>query len=370
MTKILILNWRCPKNPQAGGAEKVTLKHAAFWVKQGYDVSWLSGGYKNSQKEEVIDGVKIYRFGNPLTIYLLAPFIYWLKFKGRFDLVIDEIHGLPFLTPFWALKPKKIVFIHEVAQEIWDEMLSFPLNFLGKLYERFYFFIYKNIHFWTVSPSTKEDLIKFGIKKQSITVIPNGLDIQPIKIPTNKNKELTLIFISRLVRMKGIEETLEITAKIKKEIKTIKLHIVGTGKPSYVTYLQDLCQQLDISDNVTFEGFVSEAKKIDLLQKSHFLIHTSVREGFGLVVLEANSQGTPAIAYNNPGLRDVVVNGVNGYKFNPDNKEHLVNQIIKLFKNKSQYQKLAQSSIKYSKLFKWSKFTKQSTELIEEVLTK
>lgn len=100
---ILILNWRCPKNPLSGGTEKVTLEHAKAWVKNGLSVTWLAGGYKGGLKSEAIDGVHIYRYGSPTSLYFLAPYIYWLKWRGSFDLVIDEIHGIPFLTPLWAI---------------------------------------------------------------------------------------------------------------------------------------------------------------------------------------------------------------------------------------------------------------------------
>jgi len=71
LKSILILNWRCPKNPLSGGAEKVTLEHAKAWVMNGFEVYWLSGGYKGSKKEEFIDGVHIYRYGSPIFIYFL-----------------------------------------------------------------------------------------------------------------------------------------------------------------------------------------------------------------------------------------------------------------------------------------------------------
>ena len=41
--KILILNWRCPKNPLSGGAEKVTFEHVKAWTKKFQDLTWLSG---------------------------------------------------------------------------------------------------------------------------------------------------------------------------------------------------------------------------------------------------------------------------------------------------------------------------------------
>ena len=64
--------------------------------------------------------------------------------------------------------------------------------------------------------------------------------------------------------------------------------------------------------NVTFEGRVTDARKCELLQRSHVLCTTPVKEGWGMVVNEANAMGTPALGYNVPGLRDALAFGNGG----------------------------------------------------------
>lgn len=366
---ILILNWRCPSNPLSGGAEKVTLEHAAAWVKKGVNVSWLAGGYKGGKNIETIRRVNIYRFGNSILIYLLAPFIYWIKFKGNFDLVIDEIHGIPFLSVLWAWKSKKIAYIHEVAQEIWDEMLPFPVNFFGKLYEKIYFLFYKNTPFITGSNSTKNDLINFGIDAKNIYVIPHGLFLKPVKKLPLKEKSLTLLYVSRLVKMKGIEDAIKIFSEILKKDVNAQFWIVGRGEKNYIYKLQLLIKNLGIEKSVIFFDFVAEHKKVELFQKAHFLLHTSIREGFGLVVIEANSQGTPVLAYSSPGLRDVIINGINGYIFSREEKDLIVNKSIALFNN-LKYNDLVYSAINSSKNYNWTATTNQSFHLLLSLIRK
>lgn len=365
--KILILNWRCPKNPLSGGAEKVTLEHAKAWVKEGMSVSWLAGRFKGALQTEIIEGVQIHRFGTPISIYLLAPFLYWLKWNGNFDLVFDEIHGVPFLSPLWAWKSKQIAYIHEVAQEIWDEMLPFPINILGKLYEKVYFIFYRKTPFLTGSNSTKQDLIHYGIPEKNITVIPHGLFLKPIDKPAQKEKDLTLLYVSRLVKMKGIEDALRIFAEVLKKMPSAQFWIVGSGEEGYVKKLHELAKQLNVNKSVTFFGYVNEDKKIELYQKAHFLLHTSVREGFGLVVIEANSQGTLALVYDSPGLRDVVQNGVNGYTFSKGEFIQVADKCISLFQSK-EYVPLAASAISSSNEYNWEEITKISLENIKSIL--
>jgi glycosyltransferase involved in cell wall biosynthesis len=65
-------------------------------------------------------------------------------------------------------------------------------------------------------------------------------------------------------------------------------------------------------EGVVFLGKVSPERKLERLARAHVLIATSVREGWGLVVSEAASVGTPSVTYNVPGLRDSV-RASNGY---------------------------------------------------------
>lgn len=363
--RILILNWRDPKHPQAGGAEIVTLEHAKAWVKARHRVVWCAGGFGNAPMEEVVDGLRIYRFGRPSYFFLLAPLVYWFKFKGDFDLVVDEIHGLPFLSPLWASRSKKLAFIHEVAQEIWDKMFPFPFNRLGKLSEKVLFKFYQGTPFLTVSPSTVSDLTKFGIPPKNIAVITNGITLKPVNGILKKEENLTLLFVSRLVKMKGIEDALRVFSLVKEKVPDAKFWVVGSGQQRYLNHLKKLSHELGVADSVHFFGFVPEEEKIRLYQQAHFLIHTSIREGFGLVVIEANSQGTPAIVYASPGLKDIVVDGVNGYQVHQGDIERLTNRLVGLYQDEKSYHRLVVSGLKYSRQFDWERITQRSVELVE-----
>ena len=380
--RILMLNWRCPSNPKSGGAEYVTRKHLEAWVLAGHEVHWLAGSYPGAPPYEKLgvseitkkqfkesfprDAVHrgvihIHRYGTPIMIYFLAPLLYWYKWGGKFDLVIDQIHGIPFLTPLWTWKSRKIAFIHEVAQEIWDEMLPFPINVLGKIYEKVYFLFYRGIRFWTVSNSTKKDLAKFGILKEQITVIPNAIDLEPVKEVPTKENVLTLVFLGRLVKMKGIEDALRIVTEFKKTVPEVKLWVLGQGEPKYIDILKHLTAELGISSNVDWKGWATEEEKVGYLRRAHYLLHTSVREGFGLTVLEANSQGTPAIARDIPGLHDIVHDKSNGILLD----DLSVNDVLSKYDIKSrEYVELCESSLKSSLQFTWEKALKNGLSVV------
>lgn len=378
--RILILNWRCPHNPLAGGAEMITLKHAQAWVQAGYEVYWFAERFDGSASEEVIDGIHIVRLATANKMHsFTAPFYYvnllshniftyWFRFKGAFDLVIDEVHGPSMWITFWALRSKKLIYVHEVAQDIWDKMLPWPLSIMGKFAEHVMYVFYKNLPFLTASESTKNDLIRYGIPSANITLIPHGIDLTPLQKVTKKESKLTLIFVARLVKMKGIEETLRVMKHVVELMPNAQLWIVGKGDKEYLEVLHGLVSDLGIARNCTFLGYVDTDKQIKLYQKAHFLIHTSVREGFGLVVIEANSQGTPAFVYDSPGLRDLVKKGFNGDVVSYGHADTLAKKIVQTYSHDAMYSRMALNSINFSKKFDWGTITDRSLEHVTLLL--
>jgi glycosyltransferase involved in cell wall biosynthesis len=367
---ILILNWRDPKNPLSGGAEIVTLEHAKTWVKVGHSVTWFTSMFTGGKKSEKIEGVTIIRHGSALGVYLFA-FFFYLFSKKKFDVVIDEIHGFPFFTPLYVWNSKKIAFIHEVAGIIWDYMYPFPINKLGKFLESFYFLLYKKVKFWTDAQSTIEELVAKGIPRENCISIACPVSNVVLSHVPEKEKDPTFIFVSRLVKMKGIESILEAFVLIFQKESKAKLWIVGGGEVSYVKYLKSKIKNLEytyraknLSSNIHFYGKVTDEKKLKLMQRAHILLHASVKEGWGLVVVEAASQGTPSIVYNVAGLRDSVKNKLTGIVLEKNSPEKMAESAIALYKNKKEYIMYVKNGLNLAKNITWETATDESLLLL------
>ncbi len=359
---ILILNWRDTLNPKSGGAEIVTMEHAKFWIKKGHQVTWFTSRFKGSKNKEKLEGINIVRRGGFITVYLFAPLFYFFS-GNKFDLVIDQIHGVPFFTPLYVKKPK-VVLIHEVAREIWDYMFPFPINFIGKLIEPFYFNFYREIKFWTDAESTIEDLVKYGIKRENCVAINCPINNEPIRRLPTKEKIPTFIFVSRVVKMKGIEEVIRAFSYILEDLKDARLWIVGDGEKNYVDKLIKTVNGYSMSSRVIFFGRVSDTKKLKLMQKAHLLLHASVREGWGLVVMEAASQGTPSVVFDVAGLRDSVKNGKTGIVLKKNNPDEMALAVLKLLNDKAKYRRLQLNALDWAKSLTWEKIARKSYELI------
>jgi glycosyltransferase involved in cell wall biosynthesis len=90
------------------------------------------------------------------------------------------------------------------------------------------------------------------------------------------------------------------------------LTVVGSGEVQ--GDLKQLVNELGLEAQVVFTGSLAEPEKNAQLMQAHVLLHTSVREGWGLNVIEANALGTPAVVYPVAGLVDSTVHGETGLR--------------------------------------------------------
>lgn len=362
---ILILNWRDPKNPLSGGAEYVTYMHAKAWVAAGFGVTWFTSSFSKAKPMEMIDEITIIRKGTSLTVFFYA-FLYYIRHASSFDRLVDEVHGIPFFAKLYSRVPV-IVFVHEVAGIIWDAMYPWPVSTLGKLFERLYIWVYKNHYFWTDAQTTKNELVALGVRKNKCIVIPCPIEDVPTIQSVSKASHPTFLFVGRIVPMKGVKDILFAFQNILYALPNAKLWIVGDGDSRYTQSLREVAKKLHIDSRIVWWGKVHKTKKYELMRHAHILLHASVKEGWGLVVLEAARCGTPTVAYPSGGLLDTVVHGQTGMLTSNAAYSELAQLAILVYKNKQLYSKLVQNGLPWSTSFTWDKSTDQSIRLLQSV---
>lgn len=363
--RILILNWRDIKNPVSGGAEVLTHEMAKFWVNKGHQVTQISAGFQGSAPEETIDGVKIIRKGRWWSIHMIAFFYYFFSLRKAIDVVIDEVHWFPFFSAIYARK-KTVFLVCEIANKLFFHIFPYPIAFLGRIIEKGYLVIYRNIPTLAISPSTKEDLIKEGFKRENITVLPMGITLPKGIKNYKKKKKLILIFLGRINKQKGIEDAIKALELLKKDKIIDELWVVGSNNGSYMEKLRRMVDKLKITSSVIFFGFVGEREKFKLLSEAHILIVPSVHEGWGLTVPEAGYMGTPVVAYNSKGLRDVIKNGENGLLVEPT-PDRLADGVRRLISNKNQYSSFQEKARIYAKQYNWENTGQTALNVLERI---
>lgn len=362
---ILILNWRDPQHPLAGGAEQSLLQHAKYWQKRGATVTWFASHFSKGKKKETLDGITYIRSGSHYTVHLHAFWAYVKKQILHPDVVIDCFHFVPYFSPLYIRKSKILALINEPAKNAWFKNIYFPLNIIGYLLEPLFFLPYRRSLFFTGSQSIAAELPQYGVNPHAIRVVHHGVTTLPVK-KVEKEEQPTIIYVAQLSPDKGIEDAIYAFQEVLQEYPKAKLWVVGRPiDDGYLHKIKEIVSKLSIANNVTFFGYVSQQEKFTLLAKAWILVHPSIREGWGLNVIEANSVGTPAIGYDVVGLRDSIRNNETGLLCAP-NRKALGEMIKKLLKDKRLSQQLSSHAVEWARNFSWEESGKKSWKIITE----
>jgi|SRR5258708_1404215 len=360
--RILILNWRDIKNPSGGGAEILTHEIAKRWAASGHEVIHFSAMFRGARSKETIDGVHFIRKGSWWNVYFFAFIYYVFYLRNSTDVIIDEVHGLPFFSSLYAPK-KTIALVCEIANKLFFTMFPYPIAILGRGLEKVYLILYKHVPAMVISPSTYNDLIVEGHDK-NISILPMGLSIpENIKI-ASKEKIPTIVYLGRLNKQKGILDAVETFALIKKNIPDCQFWVIGSGEENFVLEVKKKIAEYALENTVKFFGFVSQKEKYALLSKAHILMVPSQQEGWGLIVHEAGIIGTPTVAYNVLGLRDTIENNKSGILVNP-NPQDLAKNVIVLIKDKEKYNKMKKEAMQLAGKYTWENTAKVAWKFIE-----
>jgi len=348
--KILILNRRDIANPAGGGAEIYTHEIARGLAgKYGCEVVVFSSRFKGSAEEDTIDGVRYVRRGSEATVHLWG-FAHAVKNRRRFDLIIDEFNGFGFFTFFLR---NSTLLIHQMYKEFWFRELG-AVGALPYVLEPLLLRLYRHRPAVTVSASTREDLLRRGFRQ--VSIVMNALRDRPA-VRGEKDAEPTLVFLGRLKSTKQPGDAIEIFRRVKTRIPAARLWIIGTGPLEGA-----LRKRAGGLSDVTFWGWVDDERKMSLLGKAHILVVPSVREGFGINVIEAASAGTPVVGYDVPGLRDSVRHGETGYL--AGSEDEAANRIVELLTDPAAYERMSRNSLDYSKGFDWRERVDEFWEII------
>ena len=354
------LNWRDIKNPEHGGAEVLTHEIATRLVrKRGHKITLFTAHFPGGLTAENVDGIYIIREGGRYTVYEKAK-TYYERNKNYYDLVIDEVNVKPFLTPKFVKEKPILALIHQISAELFSYELPFPLNYIGRYYlEKKWLSYYKEMTVVTVSNSSKQDLSALGFK--NIFVITLGSGTVPLSVVPQKESTPTIIFIGRLKRHKRPDHAIKAFNIIKNELPHAKMWVIGDG------YMRTQLEKSCIKD-VKFYGYVSSEMKYDLLMRAHLVLVPSAREGWGLVVTEANAMGTPVVAYNVPGLRDSIKDGETGILTKENSPDCLASSAISLLKSPQLLKNFSYNALQFSKQFDWNTTSDMFDKILMQML--
>ncbi|HVV26040.1 MAG TPA: glycosyltransferase family 4 protein [Candidatus Saccharimonadales bacterium] len=209
-----------------------------------------------------------------------------------------------------------------------------------------------------------------GMTDQSITIIPNGIDLKKYqKLPAvKKGPEQTILFIGRLERRKGVKYLLKAFQVLSQDNPGLQLIIAGDGPDR--EKLEMLADDLKLT-NISFLGYVSEELKLELLARADVFCSPAILgESFGIVLLEAMATNTLCVAGNNSGYEGVMQGAGSLSIVNPVDTDEFARR-LNLFLHETAVQQLWHAWAQaYIKQFDYPKIVDQYEELYREALAR
>ena len=335
---IVWLAWKDINHPQAGGAEAVSWQIMSRLSKDGHGVKLITARYAGSKGREVINGVEIIRTGGRLSVYPKAFILFRRRLAGWPNLVIDEMNTIPFGSAFYN-RARNVLLTYQLARQVWLFQAPFPVSYIGYALEPVYLFIlsrrYRTVV--TESESTRQDLTKYGFAKKNIGVFRVGIDLEPLDVLGEKADMNNILFLGAMRPMKRALDAVKGFEFARDKNPGLKMTIAGDTNGPYAAKVLGYINNSRHADSIKVLGRVSAQERVEAMRQASVILVTSIKEGWGLVVTEANSQGTPAIAYDVDGLRDSVKDLVTGILVKSGDKAALGNAINQLLNDKAEY---------------------------------
>jgi glycosyltransferase involved in cell wall biosynthesis len=364
-----VLNWLDRENPRAGGAE--THLHEVFGrlARKSHTVTALVSGWPGCAPRAELDGIEVHRSGGRHTFSLTAPAYCRRRLAGRrFDVVVEDLNKVPLFTPLWT-RSRVVLLTHHLFGLTAFQAGPWPVAAATVLLERPISLVYRRTPAVAVSESTKEDLVRRGLRPELITVIPNGIDVDFFTpAPEARAVRPTLAFLGRLKEYKRVDLVIDAVRLLADRGVDVDFLIAGEGDQRGA--LEGRVRRLGLDDRVTMLGFLGETEKRDLLRRAWIHVLTSPKEGWGISNLEAAACGTPSVVSDAPGLRESVVDGATGLHVPHGDVQALADAIGRLVADRDLRERMGRQASDFARTFSWEAaadaFERYLTRLVAE----
>ncbi len=350
---ILLANWQDRNNPQAGGAEIHLFEIFSRLAARGHRVRLVCAGWAGAPPRADVQGIAVERRGTRNSFAALGrSAVREALAAERPDILVEDVNKVPLFLPGLTTLPFCTIIPHLFGDTVFQEA-AWPVASAVWLAERPLARAYRRTAFHAISESTRDDLIARGVPASRIRVIHPGVDSSHFRPDPNvaRSAPPAFLYIGRLKRYKGVDVALRALALARVGRPDLRLDVAGRG--DFQPELERLAHRLGIADAVTFHGFVTESRKLELLRSATANVFPSPKEGWGITIVEAAACGTPSLASDSPGLRDSVRDGLTGALVPHGDAAALAGRMLELAADPARVERLGAAARRFAEGLTW-----------------
>ena len=308
--------WETTPPQRYGGTERVVSKLTEGLIKKGHDVTlFATGDSKTEAKLKSVYPRALYRDGVPWSdmMWPLINIGKAIEYAQKIRADIIHCHCQYVGYPFGSVSTVPIVYTHHS---------SLRPEVIGKSNQAMFENFSKN-NFISISFDQRKPRPELNW----VGNVYNGIDVDSFEI--GLMPENYIAWVGRFTPCKGPKEAIEVAKKSGLELR-MAAKIEKNNADDFKYYTEEILPLID-GKQIKYIGEVNHEEKNQLLKNALCLINPiKWDEPFGLVPVEANASGCPAIVFNRGAMKEIIKDGTNGVLIEPDNLEDMVKAISKI----------------------------------------
>ena len=303
--------------------------------------------------------VEIPEFNYVIWEQILLPY-YAHKYK------LDILHCTSNTAPL-ILSTPLILTLHDVIfmEKSTEKNTSTSYQKYGNLYRKWLVpkIVKKCKSIITISEVEKANIIKtLGLKDEAVTVVHNGVSrrfgikpslevVKEIRAEFGLNDDYFL-FLGNVEPRKNVKNTVKAFVSFAEQNPTVKLVITGL-KESFIVDILNEINKIELLNRIVLTGFVNDTTLLALYSDAKVFLYPSLREGFGLPILEAMAFGIPVVTSNISAMPEVAGNAA--FMINPYSVEEITEGMSISYKNELLRKEKITLGYERPSLFTWQK---------------
>lgn len=341
-----------------GGAERVAALWANGFLGRNHEVSVVVFDEHKPQTYSLNENIKLltvvsHKKNRFLRVMQRVILLRQALKRIRPDVVIEVMPNWQRLIAMIGLRFIKISTEHnsfERPHNAEDKLEWFSKFWLNRLYDH-------------VTVLTQADKDVIGNRLKHVTVLPNPLALEPVLAVPRKEKVVLAVGRKDDWHYKGFDNLISAWSQLSCKAVGWRLQIVGSSNRGGQEYLEHLCQKFGVTDSVEFQNYQRDIQPF--YQQASIFVLSSRYEGFGLVLIEAMSQGCACIACDYKGRQSEILTAeVDGLTCEPDNVDALTKTLSKLMVNDNLREKLQTNAISRARAFTMDNIMNQWEKII------